>query len=159
MKFYCVFLSMLLSLSFTVTRKTDAQKIYIPTAEKYVPMDYKDDIRNDLSQYNGSYVYVYPGYDENDQYEGNPYIYTLTITSNRTGSEITAFRYRQFAVDDPIKNTPLDNPSIVSNVFYSDEITGKFVILKYVKNGRDNSSRGFFRKHKQDSGYDFYEKQ
>lgn len=159
MKFLYSTIILFLIFTFSFCSTTYAQKIYVPTAEKYVKMDYKDDVRSDLTEYNASYVHVYPGFDENDQYEGKPYIFTLTITSNKTGSVLTASHFRQYAVDDPIKSVPLGNPSIVGSAFYSDEMSGKFVILTYTNKGKEISVRGFFRKHKTGSGYDFYERQ
>jgi hypothetical protein len=150
---------LLIIFSFSFSGNSNAQKIFVPSAQKYVVLDYSDDTKSDLSLYSGSYVYIYPGYDENEQSEGRPYIFTLTIFCNKTGSEFTASRIKQFVGDDPLQNAKLSNPSIVGNNFYSDEITGKFVILKYTKSGTDYSVKGFFKKHKNDSGYDFYERQ
>ena len=159
MKSLINFILPLLIFTFTICGLTYAQKIYVPTAEKYVRLDYKDDVRSDLTEYSASYVHVYPGYDENEQYEGKPYIFTLTIASNKTGSVLSASHYRQYAVDDPIKSVPLSNPSIVGCSFSSDEMTGKFVMVTYTNKGKEISVRGFFRKHKSTSGYDFYERQ
>lgn len=159
MKFQYHFSLVLIILFFSYSGTAFAQKIYIPSAEKYVPIDYKDDVKIDLSQYSGNYVYVYPGYDEYEQFEGKPYIFTITIKSNKTGSEISASHTRQYAIDDPIKSVPLSNPSIVGSAFYSDEISGKFVTVKYKKKGIQYSKSGLFRKHRHDTGYDFYEKQ
>ena len=159
MKFIHIAIILFLFFTFSFYSTTYAQKLYIPSAEKYVRIDYKDDVRSDLTEYNANYVRVYPGFDENEQYEGKPYIFTLAITSNKTGSILTASHFRQYAIDDPIKSVPLGNPSIVGNAFYSDEMTGKFVIVTYTNKGKEISVRGFFRKHKTGSEYDFYERQ
>jgi len=57
-----------------------------------------------------------------------------------------------------VKTSSLTNPSVYGNTLSSEELIGKFVVLKYKKKDVTFSVKGILKKHTKDDGYDFYEK-
>jgi len=59
---------------------TYAQKVYIPSLQKYTKMvDYIDDTQKDLSKFSGDYLLIYPGYDQNENSEGDAYLIQMEL--------------------------------------------------------------------------------
>jgi hypothetical protein len=136
-----------------------AQKLYIPSVQKYVTMtDYIDDTQNDLSKYSGDYLFIYPGYDQKNNSEGDAYLVQLELRISNDGKYVSASETLQIPEKDAVKNTNLSNASVFGNTFSSDELTGKFIVLKYKKKDVVFSTKGILKKHSKDNGYDFYEK-
>ncbi|MCX6164605.1 MAG: hypothetical protein NTU73_07040 [Ignavibacteriae bacterium] len=136
-----------------------AQKVYIPSLQKYAKIvDYIDDTQKDLSKYSGDYLLIYPGYDKNDNNEGDAYLIQLELRISNDGKYVTASQTLQIPEKEAVKTSNLTNPSVFGNTFSSDEMTGKFVVLKYKKKDVTFSVKGILKKHTKDDGYDFYEK-
>jgi hypothetical protein len=136
-----------------------AQKVYIPSVQKYVTMtDYLDDTQKDLSKYSSDYLFIYPGYDQKNNTEGDAYLVQLELRISNDGKYVSASQTIQIPEKDAVKTISLSNASVYGNTFSSDELTGKFVVLKYKKKGVEFSTKGILKKHTKDNGYDFYEK-
>jgi hypothetical protein len=136
-----------------------SQKVYIPSLQKYTKMvDYIDDTQKDFSKYSGDYLLIYPGYDQNNNSEGDAYLIQLELRISNDGKYVSAIQTLQIPQKESVKTTTLTNPSVFGNTFSSDELTGKFVVLKYKKKDVTFSVKGILKKHTKDDGYDFYEK-
>jgi hypothetical protein len=136
-----------------------AQKVYVPSVQKYATIvDYIDDTQKDLSKYSGDYLFIYPGYDQKENSEGDAYLIQLELRISNDGKYVTGVQTLQIPEKEAVKTTNLSNPSVFGNTFSSDELTGKFIVLKYKKKGVTFSAKGILKKHMKDSGYDFYEK-
>lgn len=136
-----------------------AQKIYLPSAQKYVKIvDYIDDVQKDLSKYSADYLLIYPGYDQKENSEGDAYLIQLEMRVSNDGKYVSATQTLQIPEKEAVKTTNLSNPSVFGNTFNSDEWTGKFVVIKYMKKDVSFSAKGILKKHTKDDGFDFYEK-
>lgn len=136
-----------------------SQKVYIPSLQKYTKMvDYIDDLQKDFSKYSGEYLLIYPGYDQNENSEGDAYLIQLELRVSNDAKYVNAVQTLQIPEKETVKTTALTNASVYSNNFSSDEISGKFVVLKYKKKDVVFSVKGILKKHTKDDGYDFYEK-
>jgi hypothetical protein len=136
-----------------------AQKVYIPSVQKYVKMvDYFDDTQKDLSKYSGEYLFIYPGYDQNENTEGDAYLIQLELRISNDGKYVSGLQTLQIPEKEAVKTTSHSNASVFGNTYSSDELTGKFVVLKYNKKDVTFSAKGILKKHSKDNGYDFYEK-
>jgi hypothetical protein len=136
-----------------------AQKVYVPSAQKYVTVvDYFDDIQKDLSKYSGEYLLIYPGYDHKENSEGDAYLISLELRISSDGKYVSAIQTLQIPQKEAVKTTNLANATVFGNSFNSDEMSGKFVVLKYKKKDASFSVKGILKKHAKDDGYDFYEK-
>lgn len=136
-----------------------AQKVYVPSVQKYVTLvDYIDDIQKDFSKYSGDYLFIYPGYDQKENTEGDAYLIQLELRISNDGKYVSGIQTLQIPEKEAVKTTNLTNPSVFGNTFSSDELTGIFVVLKYKKKGVTFSAKGILKKHTKDNGYDFYEK-
>ena len=136
-----------------------AQKIYIPSAKKYISIvEYTDDIQTDLTKFAGGYLLLYPGEDQNGISEGDVYIIQLEIKISKDAKTVSAIKLLQIPDKDASKKTILTNPTVYENVFNSEELTAKFVVIKYKIKDKFYFIKGILKKHEQDSGYDFYEK-
>lgn len=136
-----------------------AQKIYLPSAQKYVQMvDYVDDEQKDFSKYSGEYLMIYPGYDSKENSDGDAYLIQLELRISSDGKYINASQTLQIPEKEAIKTTTHTNSSVFGNTYSSDELTGKFVVMKYKKKDIVYSAKGIIKKHSKDNGYDFYEK-
>ena len=157
MKKLLIFISFLLGISYC---ESYAQKVFVPAVQEFVTVEsYENDIYEDLTKYSGDYIFVYPGYDEFDQSEGNAYVYLFRLKVTNKGADVKATRSRQNLGSDESKTKTLENASIIKNEFNSEELSGKFVIIKFKYKKLTKSASGFLVKHKSDSGFDFYEKQ
>jgi len=136
-----------------------AQKVYIPSVQKYVTMvDYIDDEQKDLSKFSGEYLFIYPGYDAKENSEGDAYLIQLELRISSDGKYVTANQSLQIPEKEAVKTTTHSNASVFGNTFSSDELNAKFVVLKYKKKDVVFSAKGLLKKHSKDNGYDFYEK-
>lgn len=136
-----------------------SQKVYIPSLQKYVKIiDYIDDVQKDFSKFSGEYLLIYPGYDQNENYEGDAYLIQLELRVSNDAKYVNATQTLQIPEKEAVKTSSLSNPSVFGNTFSSEEMTGKFVVLKYKKKDVTFSVKGILKKHTKDNGYDFYEK-
>jgi len=136
-----------------------SQKVYIPSLQKYTKIvDYIDDTQKDFSKYSGDYLLIYPGYDQRENYEGDAYLIQMELRISNDGKYVSASQNLQIPQKEAEKTSNLTNPSVFGNTFSSDELTGKFVVLKYKKKDVTFSVKGILKKHTKDNGYDFYEK-
>jgi hypothetical protein len=136
-----------------------AQKVYIPSVQKYVKLvDYVDDVQKDLSKYSGDYLFIYPGYDAKENSEGDAYLVQLEMRISNDGKYVSAVQTLQIPEKEAVKTNNLSSPSVYGNTFNSEEWTGKFVVVKYKKKEVSFSAKGILKKHTKDDGYDFYEK-
>lgn len=150
--FFLIFISFFIGNAF-------AQKVYIPSLQKYTKIiDYVDDTQKDFSKYSGDYLLIYPGYDQNDNNEGDAYLIQLKLRISNDGKYVTASQTLQIPEKEAMKTSDLNNPSVFGNTFSSDELIGKFVVLKYKKKEVTYTVKGILKKHTKDTGYDFYEK-
>jgi len=144
---------------FLVTLNLFAQKLYVPSAQGYVQLvDYIDNEQKDLSNYTGEYLFIYPGVDSKGSTDGDAYLVQLELSVSPDGKYVNTKHTLQIPEKEAVKTTTLTNPSVYGNTFSSDELTGKFVILKYKKKEVNYSAKGILKKHTKDNGYDFYEK-
>jgi hypothetical protein len=136
-----------------------AQKVYVPSAQKYVTMvDYFDDVQKDLSKFSGEYLMIYPGYDSKENSEGDAYLISIEMRISNDGKYVSATQTLQIPEKEAVKTTNLANATVFGSSFSSDEMSGKFVVLKYKKKETTFSTKGILKKHTKDDGYDFYEK-
>lgn len=148
----------LIILLFTVST-VYSQKVYIPSLQKYTKIvDYIDDEQKDFSKFSGEYLLIYPGYDQKDNTEGDAYLIQLELRISNDAKYVNATQTLQIPQKEAVKTTSLTNPSVFGNTFNSEELTGKFVVLKYKKKDVTFSVKGILKKHTKDDGYDFYEK-
>jgi len=142
-----------------IVSNVSAQKVYVPSAQKYVTMvDYFDDVQKDLSKFSGEYLMIYPGYDQKENSEGDAYLISLELRISNDGKYVSATQTLQIPEKEAVKTTNLANATVFGNSFSSDEMSGKFVVLKYKKKEATFSAKGILKKHTKDDGYDFYEK-
>ena len=136
-----------------------AQKVYLPSLQKYVQVtDYIDDVQKDFSKYAGEYLFIYPGYDAKENYEGDAYLIQLELRISNDGKYVSGIQSIQIPEKESSKTNNLTNPSVFENSISSDELTGKFVVIKYKKKDVVFSAKGILKKHTKDTGFDFYEK-
>jgi hypothetical protein len=136
-----------------------SQKVYVPSLQKYTKIvDYIDDEQKDFSKFAGEYLLIYPGYDQNENSEGDAYLIQLQLRISFDAKIVIATQKLQIPEKESEKNSTLSNASVFGNTFSSDELTGKFVVLKYKKKDVVFSTKGILKKHTKDDGYDFYEK-
>lgn len=148
-----------LIISLTFVNCVFSQKVYIPSLQKYTKIvDYIDDVQKDFSKYSGEYLLIYPGYDQNQNNEGDAYLIQLELRISNDAKIVIATQKLQIPEKESEKSTTLSNATVFGNTFSSDEMTGKFVVLKYKKKDVTFSVKGILKKHTKDDGYDFYEK-
>lgn len=136
-----------------------AQKLYVPSAQKYVQLvDYVEDEQKDLSKFTGDYLLIYPGTDAKGDSDGDAYLIQMQLYVSPDGKYVAATQTLQIPEKEAVKKSTLANASVYGTTFSSDELTGKFVVLKYKKKDVNYSARGILKKHTKDNGYDFYEK-
>ncbi len=136
-----------------------SQKVFVPTLKKYAKLiEQYDDTQNDVSKYTGEYLLIYPGYDQNEISEGDAYLIQLGLSISKDGKTVFATQILQIPEKEAVKTTKLSNPTVFGNNFSSDEMSGKFVVLKFKDKDKNVFVKGIFKKHTKDGGYDFYEK-
>jgi hypothetical protein len=137
---YSVIIPVLLILN---TDILSGDKIYLSSENDYVTVLSASDWEADVNSYAGTYEFIYPGYTEKMEYEGDAFGEDLIIEKTESGS---FFAYKKMTVEasweeiDTLKNISLSGDSLIS-----ENYSGRFSELKYkTKKGKVKKTNGVF---------------